>query len=476
MLEGRDSLVVLPTGGGKSLCYQAPAAHLRRLAVVVSPLIALMKDQVDGLRQAGVPAAVLNSSQTPAERASVMRAVVGGGVQLLYLAPERLVMDGFLERLQRAAPAFVAVDEAHCISQWGHDFRPEYRQLRALRQALPDVAVHAYTATATPAGARRHRHRAAPERSSRPRRLLRPAQPHLSRAAAHGPAGAGGGGHPAPPRPGRHRVLHPPQRGGGAGGRPGPPRLPGRALPRGPERRGAPRQPGRLRQRAHRHRGRHRRVRHGHRPLQRALRHPHGHAEVARALPAGGRPGGPRRPGGGVPAPGQRQRLRALEVGDGARRRRAPAGRAAQARRDVRVLPAGRVPPSRARDLLRPAVRRARAAAPATSVSARRCRARTPPEWRRASWRASTSCAAASAPPTWPTCWPAPAPVGSPSSATIGSPPTAGCAERRRRACAAGSTSSWLMACSPAPTTSIRPSRSPSRGVRCSAARERPRP
>ena len=150
MLDGRDSLVVLPTGGGKSLCYQAPAAHLRRLAVVVSPLIALMKDQVDGLRQAGVPAAALNSSQTPAERAAVMRAVAGGGIQLLYLAPERLVMDGFLERLQRAAPAFIAVDEAHCISQWGHDFRPEYRQLRALRTALPSVAVHAYTATATP--------------------------------------------------------------------------------------------------------------------------------------------------------------------------------------------------------------------------------------------------------------------------------------------------------------------------------------
>jgi ATP-dependent DNA helicase RecQ len=150
VLAGRDSLVVLPTGGGKSLCYQAPAAHLRRLAVVVSPLIALMKDQVDGLRQAGVPAAMLNSSQSPAERAAVLRAVGAGGVQLLYVAPERLVMDGFLARLRQAQPAFVAVDEAHCISQWGHDFRPEYRQLRILREVFPGLAVHAYTATATP--------------------------------------------------------------------------------------------------------------------------------------------------------------------------------------------------------------------------------------------------------------------------------------------------------------------------------------
>jgi len=150
VLAARDSLVVLPTGGGKSLCYQAPAAHLRRLAVVVSPLIALMKDQVDGLRQAGVPAAMVNSSQTAADRAAVMRSVDAGGVQLLYVAPERLVMDGFLGRLGRAQPAFVAVDEAHCISQWGHDFRPEYRQLRVLREAFPALAVHAYTATATP--------------------------------------------------------------------------------------------------------------------------------------------------------------------------------------------------------------------------------------------------------------------------------------------------------------------------------------
>jgi ATP-dependent DNA helicase RecQ len=141
---------VLPTGGGKSLCYQAPAAHLKRLAIVVSPLIALMKDQVDGLREAGVPAAYLNSSQTPGERAEVFRGLAAGRYQLLYVAPERLVMDGFAERLARANPAFIAVDEAHCISQWGHDFRPEYRQLAVLRAQFPTLAVHAYTATATP--------------------------------------------------------------------------------------------------------------------------------------------------------------------------------------------------------------------------------------------------------------------------------------------------------------------------------------
>ncbi len=150
VLAGRDSLVVLPTGGGKSLCYQVPAVHMRRLAVVVSPLIALMKDQVDALRQAGVAAAYLNSSQSREERAAVERDLLQRRVNLLYVAPERLTAAGFVEALRRVDPAFFAIDEAHCISQWGHDFRVEYRQLGVLRETFPDRAIHAYTATATP--------------------------------------------------------------------------------------------------------------------------------------------------------------------------------------------------------------------------------------------------------------------------------------------------------------------------------------
>jgi len=150
VLAGRDSVVVLPTGGGKSLCYQAPALCRPGLAVVVSPLISLMKDQVDSLRAAGVPVACLNSAVPPEERRRTVRAVRDGALRLLYLAPERLVMESTLSLLESVEVAFVAVDEAHCISTWGHDFRPEYRELRCLKEVFPGIAVHAYTATATP--------------------------------------------------------------------------------------------------------------------------------------------------------------------------------------------------------------------------------------------------------------------------------------------------------------------------------------
>src|SRR5262245_5114266 len=152
VLSGRDSLLVLPTGGGKSLCFQAPAVASDGLAVVVSPLISLMKDQVDTLVGNGVPAACYNSALPAEQRSEVARGVRDGRYRLLYVAPERLVGDGgdgFLNLLSARPISFIAVDEAHCISQWGHDFRPEYRQLSRLRDRWPEIGLHAYTATAT---------------------------------------------------------------------------------------------------------------------------------------------------------------------------------------------------------------------------------------------------------------------------------------------------------------------------------------
>ncbi len=153
-LAGRDSLVVMPTGGGKSLCYQVPPLLTGKLCVVVSPLIALMKDQVDGLRLAGYPAAALHSNLSNEETAAVRQQISRGELKLLLVAPERLLTSGFLAFLakhhdQRGLGSF-AIDEAHCISQWGHDFRPEYRRLAELRNIYRDVPFHAYTATATP--------------------------------------------------------------------------------------------------------------------------------------------------------------------------------------------------------------------------------------------------------------------------------------------------------------------------------------
>jgi ATP-dependent DNA helicase RecQ len=150
VVEGRDSVVILPTGGGKSLCFQAPAMAMDGMAVVVSPLLSLMKDQVDALRANGVGAAKIDSTMTAAERETVHRAIQGRQLKLLYVSPERIAQPAFTDYLRDAGVSFLVVDEAHCISQWGHDFRPEYRELRRLREAFPDKAIHAYTATATP--------------------------------------------------------------------------------------------------------------------------------------------------------------------------------------------------------------------------------------------------------------------------------------------------------------------------------------
>jgi ATP-dependent DNA helicase RecQ len=151
VLAGKDVFALLPTGGGKSLCFQLPALAQaeRGLTVVISPLIALMKDQVDALQASGVAATFLNSSLAPGESRERLRGLHQGEYRLLYVAPERLVLSGFLEDLQRWNVRLLAVDEAHCISEWGHDFRPEYRQLSQLRGMFPGIPMLALTATAT---------------------------------------------------------------------------------------------------------------------------------------------------------------------------------------------------------------------------------------------------------------------------------------------------------------------------------------
>ncbi len=149
-LAGRDALVVLATGAGKSLCYQAPALLRDGLTCVISPLISLMQDQIAGLVESGVSAAMLTSAQDSAAKRQVLERLARGELKLLFVAPERLVQAGFLEELTKFGLRSLVVDEAHCISHWGHDFRPEYRRVGELRAARPDVPIHAFTATATP--------------------------------------------------------------------------------------------------------------------------------------------------------------------------------------------------------------------------------------------------------------------------------------------------------------------------------------
>ncbi|MGC1370911.1 MAG: RecQ family ATP-dependent DNA helicase [Candidatus Sulfotelmatobacter sp.] len=149
LLAGRDACVVMPTGGGKSLCYQLPAAASTGTAVVISPLIALMQDQAAQLAQMGIPAAVLNSTLSDAEQSDVIRRAREGAYRLLYISPERVARGDTMSWLERVPVTFFAIDEAHCISEWGHEFRPEYRQLARLRGKFPDRPIAAFTASAT---------------------------------------------------------------------------------------------------------------------------------------------------------------------------------------------------------------------------------------------------------------------------------------------------------------------------------------
>jgi ATP-dependent DNA helicase RecQ len=150
ILVGQDSLTILPTGGGKSLCYQLPALLMPGTTIVISPLVALMKDQVDTLLGLDISAAYLNSTLSASQQRETIDRFLQGEYRLLYVAPERLESTGFMDTLRQGNVAAFIVDEAHCISQWGHDFRPAYRALRKLKEGFPELGIHAYTATATP--------------------------------------------------------------------------------------------------------------------------------------------------------------------------------------------------------------------------------------------------------------------------------------------------------------------------------------
>src|SRR5262249_43100819 len=350
VVAGGDALVLMPTGGGKSLCYQIPALVREGTGVVVSPLIALMQDQVDALAAAGVRAGFLNSTQRPDERRDMEQAFLAGGLGLPHVAPGRLVTEQTLRLLDGGQVALFAIDEAHCVAQWGHDFRPDYLALSVLHERWPAVPRIALTATATVAthreiadrlslAAARHfvasfdrpniRYRIVPKNEPR-RQLL-----DLVRG-EHAPWLArprGGGGRRVPRQPGAPGVPGP-----GGAGKADPGRQPGPVPARG--------RPGD---------GGHDRVRDGHRQAGCAVRRAPGPAAVGRGVLPGDRSGRPGRAAGhrlaGVRA---RRRRPATPVDRHQRgRRRAPPPAGGPPRRHARAVRGGPLPPRAAAGALR---------------------------------------------------------------------------------------------------------------------------
>ena len=271
IMGGQDTVVLMPTGGGKSVCFQVPAVVQAGVCVVVSPLIALMKDQVEALKGNGIPAAYLNSSIGQSEQNQIASDCLQGGLKLLYVSPEKLLAEGFLNFIGRLNVSMFAVDEAHCISSWGHDFRPEYTQLRILRERFPQVPIIALTATADRLT---QRDIAAAAQPAQPQGIsveLRPAQHQPHRAARPEPHRRRARLSGAPPRRGGHHLLPLAQAVRNRG-----PQAPGEApqgpaLPRRPHAQPARQRAGSLSARRHPGDCGHHRLRHGHRQEQRAL-------------------------------------------------------------------------------------------------------------------------------------------------------------------------------------------------------------
>ena len=208
VIDGGDALVLMPTGGGKSLCYQIPALVRPGTGIVISPLIALMQDQVQALRQLGIRADYLNSTQDPGTRHVVEQQFKAGELDLLYLAPERLRAPGTLDLLAASRISVFAIDEAHCVSQWGHDFRPDYLELQVLHERWPQVPRIALTATATRGDPRGDRDQAQARRVEAVRVLVRPAEhPVPDRAEERGEASAAFAAAHRARRGSRDRVL-----------------------------------------------------------------------------------------------------------------------------------------------------------------------------------------------------------------------------------------------------------------------------